>query len=103
MAIDDDEIGSPEVGAWYRDSRGRRFEVVAFDEDAALVEVQYFDGDVSELDLDVWRQTVIEQIAAPEDWTGPFDDLESDDLGDTEQPMRPEDWDGPWNELDREE
>jgi hypothetical protein len=77
--------------------------VVAFDEDAGLVEVQYFDGDVSELDLEVWRETVIEQIAAPEDWTGPFDDLEADDLGDTEKPRHPEDWDGPWNELDREE
>ena len=103
MADEDDEMNLPEIGTWYRDVRGRRFEVVAFDEDRGLAEVQYFDGDVSELELDVWRQTVVERIAEPEDWTGPFDDLEEDDLGDTERPRRPEDWDGPWNELDREE
>ena len=103
MAIDDEGMVPPRVGAWYRDTRGRRFEAVAVDEGERLVEVQYFDGDVSELDFEAWEQTVVEEIAAPEDWTGPFDDVESDDLGDTERPMRPQDRDGPWNELDRED
>lgn len=101
MAFDDGP-GPPEVQAWYRDRLQRRFEVVAFDDDAGLVEVQYFDGDVSELDLDVWEQTVVERIETPEDWTGPFDDIESDDLGDTEQPLHPQDWGGPWTELDKD-
>lgn len=102
MAIEDDGPGLPRIGCWYRDNRRRRFEVVAFDDETGLIEVQYFDGDVSELDLDIWGETVVEQIAAPEDWTGPFDDLEADDLGDTERPMRPQDWDGPWDELDED-
>jgi hypothetical protein len=102
MAIEDGP-GLPRVGSWYQDRQGRRFEVVAYEEEAGLAEVQYFDGDVSELDMEVWDETVIESIAAPEDWTGPFDDLDADDLGDTERPRRPEDWDGPWNELDQED
>ena len=102
MAVEDGP-GLPGVGNWYQDRQGRRFEVVAFDEEAALVEVQYFDGDVSELDMEVWEETVVQAIEEPEDWTGPFDDLEADDLGDTERPRRPQDWDGPWNELDQED
>ena len=99
----EDGTGLPQVGSWYRDRRGRRFEVVAYDEDTALVEVQYFDGDVSEMDMDMWEELVVESIEEPEDWTGPFDDLEADDLGDTERPNHPQDWDGPWNEIDRED
>ena len=98
-----DGMGLPRVGTWYRDRRGRRFEVVAYDEDAGLVDVQYFDGDVSELDMDMWEELVVEAIEEPEDWSGPFDDLGTDDMGDTERPPHPEDWDGPWNEIDRED
>lgn len=93
---------SPTIGSWYEDQRKRRFEVVAFDEEAELVEIQYFDGDVSELELDDWRERVVAEIAAPEDWAGAYDGVESDEMGDTEKPMHPEDWDGPWNELDQE-
>lgn len=93
----------PTIGSWYADARGRRFEVVAVDEAAGTVEVQFFDGAVAEYDMESWNAMLLEAIAAPEDWTGPYDDLEADDLGDTERPKHPEDWDGPWNELDQKD
>ena len=72
----------PIIGNWYRNQEtGNDFEVVALDEDAQTIEIQYFDGEVEELDLDAWYELAIEAIEAPEDWSGPFDELEADDLG----------------------
>lgn len=93
----------PSVGDWYKDEEGRSFEVVAVDEDDGSVEVQYFDGSLEEYDIEIWSELELEPVSPPEDWTGPFDDLERDDLGDTETPLRPEDWDGPWDNLDRDD
>lgn len=77
----------PIIGNWYRNQEtGNDFEVVALDEDAQTVEIQYFDGELEELDLEVWYDLPIDPIEAPEDWSGPFDELDSDDLGyDTEE------------------
>jgi hypothetical protein len=72
----------PIIGNWYRNQEtGNDFEVVALDEDAQTIEIQYFDGEVEELDLDAWYELPIDAIEAPEDWSGPFDELEVDDLG----------------------
>ena len=70
----------PEVGHWYshRD-KGSMFQVVAVDEDDGCVEIQDFDGDVDEVDLDAWFAMPIEHAEAPEDSSGPVDDVESDD------------------------
>jgi hypothetical protein len=101
MAIDD-RPQQPLVGSWYEDLRNRRYEVVAYDEDTGLLAVQYFDGSVSEFELGDWQETVLAEIAPPENLGGAFDDLTADDFGDTERPRRPEDWDGPWNEIDND-
>ena len=72
----------PIIGNWYRNQEtGNDFEVVALDEDAQTIEIQYFDGELEELDLDAWYELAIESIEEPEDWSGPFDEMESDDLG----------------------
>jgi hypothetical protein len=76
------------------------FQVVAVDEDQRSVEIQDFDGDVDEIDLDSWFTMPLDPAAAPEDWTGPVDDVEAADLGyssDSEAPAR--DWRGPLDEL----
>jgi len=77
----------PIVGNWYRNlDTGADFEVVALDEDAQTVEIQYFDGEVEEWDMDTWYEMALEPIEAPEDWTGPFDELDADDLGYNDSP-----------------
>lgn len=76
----------PIIGNWYRNQEtGNDFEVVALDEDAQTIEIQYFDGEVEELDLDAWYELPIDAIEAPEDWSGPFDGVGGDDLGDAEE------------------
>ena len=40
----------------------------------------------------------LEPIETPEDWTGPMDDIERDDLGYTETDMSAEDWAEPLGE-----
>ena len=92
MATDADPI----VGNWYQHlDKGQSFEVIALDEDIGLVEIQYFDGSVEELDLDAWYELEIEPIEAPEDWTGPVDDIARDDLNYSETGMDKADWTEP--------
>ena len=71
----------PIVGNWYKNvEEETEFEVVAVDEEAQTVEIQYFDGEVEEIDLDSWYEIVLEPIEPPEDWSGAYDQLEPDDL-----------------------
>lgn len=94
----------PIIGNWYRNQEtGNDFEVVALDEDAQTIEIQYFDGELEELDLDTWYDLPIEAIEAPEDWSGPFDELESDDLGYDEGEEESENVTGEEDELGDED
>lgn len=83
----------PIVGEWYeRRDKGEMFRVVAADSRTGCIEIQYFDGDLEELEIDAWREMDVEPAEAPEDWTGPFDDIETDDLDVTETAMSSQDW-----------
>ena len=89
----------PRVGDWYANEAGRTFEVVAVDQDEGSVEIQYFDGDVEELDFDTWFDLELKTAAEPNDWTGPFDDLERDDLGEIDRAASPGSWSNPLDEV----
>ena len=94
----------PEVGQWYRNESGALFEVVAYDAGDPVVEIQYFDGTLEELELDAWYAQILQAEAEPEDWSGPFDDLVSDDFGDTDTVRHGGDeWNNPLDALDWEE
>jgi hypothetical protein len=87
-------IPKPAIGQWYRPhEKGDSFQVIAFDESSGTIEMQHFDGDIEEWDAESWRLLAPELIETPEDWTGPMDDIEPDDLGYSEAPGRPEDRD----------
>ena len=89
----------PIINQWYRHlDKGYQFHVVMVGEEEGTVEIQHFDGNLEELDLDTWNDLEIEMIEPPEDWTGPMDDIELDDLGYTETGMSKEDWSGPLQE-----
>ncbi|MBD3609073.1 MAG: hypothetical protein HUJ30_00830 [Gammaproteobacteria bacterium] len=88
-------VNRPQIGSWYQSESMEQFEVVALDENEQSIEIQYFNGDVEELDLDTWELMSLTEIQAPEDWSGPFDDLVRDDFGDTERPFHPQDWASP--------
>ena len=72
----------PIEGNWYQNlEKGMDFMVVDVNEREGTVDIQYFDGDIEELEMEEWEEMDLEEIEPPEDWTGPLDDLESDDLG----------------------
>lgn len=90
----------PIVRNWYRHlDKGQEFRVIAFDADAASVDVQYFDGTLDSLDLDAWYELDIESIEPPESWEGALDVAEADDLAGGIGDTAPEDWRMPREEL----
>lgn len=96
----------PLVGQWYKDlDSGDLFQVVAVDERSGTVDIQDFEGGLDEFELDEWLHHSLEQAAPPEDWTGPVDDLEPDDLGYSDTgaarhgDSMPEETAGAWREL----
>jgi len=71
----------PIEGNWYHYlDREKDFMVVDVNKREGTVDIQYFDGDIEELEMEEWEDMDLEEIEPPEDWTGPLDDLESDDL-----------------------
>lgn len=80
----------PAVGHWYQNLDQSKFEVIALDEDEGVVEIQYFDGELDEIEFDAWSQMGLEGISPPEDWTGAYDNFEQDDLGYTDLNLRPD-------------
>lgn len=70
----------PVIDQWYqRLDTGERFRVVALDANGYAIATQDFDGNLAEFDADAWKALELEEISAPEDWTGPFDDVQADD------------------------
>jgi hypothetical protein len=86
----------PIVGNWYRHvDKGQTFTVVAVDERNDVVEIQDFDGGLAEIELTAWPDLELEAAEAPEDWTGPVDDVETDDMDYSETDMESADWQRP--------
>lgn len=82
----------PIVGNWYCCLlKGQLFQVIDIGEDG-LVEIQRFDGNLEALEPDAWRELAMEHAEPPEDWTGPLDDLDPDDLGYSATDMADADW-----------
>lgn len=90
------------IGCWYQTPTGETFEVVAMEGEDAI-EVQHFGGEVGELDRDSWRQMLLVEVEAPDDWTGAYENIERDDLGYSDAVIRPENWSNPLAVFDVEE
>lgn len=54
----------PEIGLWYRDIQNRLFEVIAL-ENEDEIEVQYYDGDVTEYDRESWDLLCVNIVSEP--------------------------------------
>lgn len=84
---------SPMVGNWYCHlSKGQLFQVLEVDEREGTVEIQRFDGNLESIDLDAWPALDLELAEAPEDWTGPIDDVDPDDLSYSATDMESREW-----------
>lgn len=92
----------PVKGQWYQNlEEDESFRVLSVDEDEELVEIEYLDGDIEELDLDAWHEMDLERIDEPEGWAGGDDDEDDEDLDEDEDDE--DDWDDDEDEDDDDE
>jgi len=95
----------PVKGQWFEDlEENEIFQVVSVDPDAELVEIQYENGDVEEIDLDTWHELDLERASEPEGWASDDDEDEDVDLDDEDEDEDEDDWDededDDWDEDD---
>ena len=89
----------PAVGQWYENiDENESFRVLSVDEDAELVEIEYLDGDIEEIDLDTWAEFDLDKIEQPEGWSG--DDIAADEEEEEEEEEEDDDEDDDWDEDD---
>jgi len=93
-------IQAPVIGSWYQDAaEDQLFEVVAVDEDAGAIEIQFLGGEVSEVDFDTWRQMLLLTAKAPEDWKASYE-LSNEDSSMYDDIYVPDNWSDPFSDLD---
>lgn len=91
----------PIIGQWYRNATlSDIFEIVAVDSDESLIEIQYFDGQIEELDLEYWHQYPSIEIAAPEDFSGAYEIPKEDLLDYKDEVIHPEQWNSPLDNIE---
>jgi predicted dehydrogenase len=80
----------PVQGQWYEDlEENEVFRVLSVDPDEEIIEVQYENGDIEEIDLDTWHELDLERAQEPEGWASDDDDEDDDDEEDVDE----DDWD----------
>jgi hypothetical protein len=98
----------PVAGQWFENiDENESFRVLSVDEDAELIEIEYLDGDIEELDLDTWAELDLEKIEQPEGWSGAAtkeaeEEEEDEDWDEDEEDDEDEDDDEDWDEEEEE-
>src|SRR5262245_35384816 len=71
---------APVPGKWYENKEEEEtFRVLSVDEDDELVEIEYLDGEIEELDLDTWHELDLEPTEEPEGWSDDAEDSDEDE------------------------
>ena len=99
----------PVPGQWYENVEDEEsFRVLTVDEDSELVEIEYLDGEIEEIDLETWHEMDLEQTDEPEGWAKSDEDEdeeeedEEDDEDDWDEDEDDED-DDDWDEDEEDE
>ena len=95
-------VAYPVIGQWYRRTNGNLFEVVAVDEQDATIELQFFDGTIDEVEMENWPAMLVEQNAAPEDWSGSVD-MDPEDFSGRDSGEMPRGFHDPLIFLDKQD
>ena len=70
----------PRIDQWYLDEGSDlSFTVIEFDPEEGIIEVQYFNGEMVELNIEDWQELSLAEIEQPEEWPWPIDELEQND------------------------
>ena len=84
----------PVPGQWYQNvEEEESFRVLSVDEDSELLEIEYLDGDIEEIDLETWHEMDLDRIAEPEGWSESDEDESEDEDYDDEDEDEDDDWD----------
>ena len=89
----------PVPGQWYENvEEEETFRVLTVDEDSELIEIEYLDGDIEELDLEAWHEMDLELTDEPEGWSD--EDEDDEDEEEEEEEDDDEDEDDDWDDDD---
>lgn len=92
----------PVAGQWYENiDENESFRVLSVDEDSELIEIEYLDGDIEEIDLDTWAELDLDKIDQPEGWSADDDEEEEKEEKDEKEEL--EDWDEDEEDEDDED
>jgi len=84
----------PVPGQWYENLEDEEsFRVLTVDEDSELVEIEYLDGEIEEIDLETWHEMDLDQTAEPEGWAESDEEDEDDEEEDDDEDEEDDDWD----------
>lgn len=93
----------PVRGQWYENvEEDETFRVLSVDEDSELIEIEYLDGDIEEIDLETWHEMDLEPCDEPEGWSesDAEDEDDEDDFDEDEDDDWDEDEDDDWDDDD---
>jgi Family of unknown function (DUF6763) len=84
----------PVPGQWYENLEDEEsFRVLTVDEDSELVEIEYLDGEIEEIDLETWHEMDLDQTEEPEGWAKSDEEDEDEEEEDDEEDEDDDDWD----------
>jgi predicted dehydrogenase len=93
----------PVQGQWFEDlEENEIFRVLSVDPDEEIIEIQYENGDIEEIDLDTWHELDLERAEEPEGWASDEEDDEDEEEEDEEDWDEDED-DDDWDDDDDED
>ena len=93
----------PVQGQWFEDlEENEIFRVLSVDPDEEIIEIQYENGDIEEIDLDTWHELDLERAEEPEGWASDEEDEEEEEEEDEEDWDEDED-DDDWDDDDDED
>lgn len=82
----------PVRGRWYENvEEEETFRVLSVDEDTEVVEIEYLDREIEEIDIDTWHELDLEVTEEPEGWSDEDEEDEEDEDEDDEEDDEEED------------
>jgi Family of unknown function (DUF6763) len=94
----------PVPGQWYENLEDEEsFRVLTVDEDSELVEIEYLDGEIEEIDLETWHEMDLDQTDEPEGWAESEEDEDEEEEEEDEDEDEDDDWDDDEDDDDDDE
>jgi len=94
----------PAPGQWYQNLEDEEsFRVLTVDEDSELVEIEYLDGEIEEIDLETWHEMDLEQTEEPEGWAESDEDEDEEEEEEEDEEDEDDDWDEDEDDEDEDD